>query len=116
MEMRIFPALLLMCFAGSAFADEVTLGRYLLEVNVDAGSNTYYFKATSSPTSSAVATWGSSSCPNAQFVYARDLGASQKDVLAVAMAATAMGRSVTFRGTCDPDGNYFRATRIIMGQ
>lgn len=84
------------------------------EVNVDAENNTHYFKAADSPASSSSATWGSPSCSNAQFVYTRELD-GQRDVLAVAMAAAAMGRSVIFRGTCDPDGIYFRATRIVMG-
>ena len=41
-----------------------------------------------------------------QFVYTRELS-GQRDVLAVTMTAAAMGRSVVFRGTCDPDGIYF---------
>ena len=63
--MRIVTALFLLCLAGPSFAEESTLGRYILEVNVDATSNTHYFKAADSPASSSAATWGSASCPNA---------------------------------------------------
>jgi hypothetical protein len=114
--MRTATLALLLCFAGPCLAEELTLGRYILEINVDGAiDTTHYFKATDSATATSAVTWGAAGCPNAQFVYTRDLD-GQKDVLAIAMTAVAIGRSVVFRGTCDPDGMYFRATRIVLGQ
>ena len=40
--MRFATALLLLCLASPSFAEESTLGRYILEVNVDAESNTHF--------------------------------------------------------------------------
>ena len=83
--MRTATLALLLCFAGPCLAEELTLGRYILEINVDGAiDTTHYFKATDSATATSAVTWGAAGC--------------------------------VFRGTCDPDGIYFRATRIVLGQ
>jgi hypothetical protein len=114
MKMR-FASMLLLGFCAPSFGDELTVGRYILEINADGSDSTHYYKATDGSASSTSVAWGSASCPNAVFVYTRDLQ-GQKDLLAIALSASAMGRMVKFRGTCDSDGIYFRATRIVMSQ
>lgn len=108
-------AAVLTLMSGVALAEEYTSSRYIFQFNVDGASNTHYFQAATSASASSSIGWGSTTCPNAQYAYTRDL-AGYKEVLAVALSASALGRPVVFVGSCDSSGNYFIATRILMGQ
>ena len=115
MKLRLLVAVTMVFGPGVALGEEYTESRYIFRFNLDASSNTHYFMAATSSSAPSNVGWGSSSCPNAQYVYTRDLP-GYKEVLAVALSASAMGRPVTFVGSCDSSGDYFVATRILMGQ
>ena len=93
------------------YAAELTPARYIFEVFVDDAD--HYFRAASTPSATVAVGWGASGCPNAAYAYTRQL-TGQKEVLAVALAAAAMGKQVVFKGTCDPDLAYFRVTSILV--
>jgi hypothetical protein len=115
MKLRWFATLLLALSSEAALCDEYTASRYIFQLNLDAASNTHYFLAASSSSASSSIGWGSPSCPNAQYAYTHDLP-GYKEVLAVVLSASAMGRPVTFFGSCDSSGHYFIVTKILMGQ
>src|SRR5262249_10864546 len=100
----------LLFISSYAFAVEGTLSRYIVEIHVD-GEGTHYFRG-SRVQSGGFTAWGITSCPDAMYVYTRDL-LLQKDVLATALTAATSGRAVVFFGTCDADGMYFHATRVL---
>jgi hypothetical protein len=104
-------AALLLVTTGFARAAELTPTRYIYEIFVD--DDSHYFRAGAVPSATTAVGWGAAGCPNAAYAYTRQL-AAQKDILAVALTAAAMGKAVVFKGTCDPDLNYFRVTSIVV--
>lgn len=92
---------------------DTTAELYLYEINVDAANSTYYFRAASAPGSTTALAWGVSACPNATYAYARQVPLLNQ-VYAAAQAAQLAGKPVIFAGTCDPDGEYFRITHIVV--
>lgn len=113
--MKIFVVLTVFLMSSAAMGEETTATRYIWQFNIDASLNVHYFRAANNATSSSSTSWGAPSCPNAEYVYTQSL-AGQKDILAVALSASALGRPVSFIGVCQAGGNYFVATRILMGQ
>jgi hypothetical protein len=100
--------------AHAAAAAEFTPPRYIYEIFVEgAASTTHYFRAASAPSAAGPVGWGANGCPNAAYAYTRELE-GQKDVLGVALSASALSKEVVFKGACDADLNYFRVTAIIV--
>jgi hypothetical protein len=111
MNRRLQIAAAMLLVSSPVLATEPTLARYIVELNVDGETNTHYFRGSGGASGTPIA-WGIAGCSGAMYVYTRDLS-GQKDVLAAALSAATSGRSVVFYGTCDADGMYFHATRVI---
>ena len=94
---------------------ETTDAKYIWEINIDAATGNYYYKAADSASASINTGWGGSgACSNATYAYTHNQLQGRKEILSVALSAKAMGKAVQFIGTCDSNGNYLKATRIIM--
>lgn len=107
----LVTVLLVFGISNTTLAAESTASKYIHLINIDGSTDTHYFAAADSENATSSVGWGPTFCSSAAWAYTRDLN-SQKDVLAVALAAKTAGQKVVFIGTCDSDPNYFRVTGI----
>jgi len=101
---RVAVALLGTLGAVPSFADQ-TNAQPLTQVLYNGSSDYIFFIGTGS--------WTATSC-NAYYVQVLPNLLGKDKLIAIALEAYALGKSVQFQGTCDSQSGYFDATYIIV--